>query len=634
MKPLHGGPRLQRAVKIKHPSLKILALALLAWLAMLGPEAPQARAAEPVFEALNPWGEVDAPRLRAPAPRLATLDGKTVGLFINMKRASKPIMAEVRARLQERFPQARFSEFFHDENADIQHSIQRPRYEQWLRGVDAVVAAVGDCGSCTKFVVLNTIFAEDRGKPATVLVNEGFYEDARVNAGYRGMPTLRIVAEKIPPETSVRAQIARGVDEALPRIVADLTTPLTPDELAPKPLSEVVPRVAARGTAREIQRAFYEAGYTDGLPIVVPTQEAVDEMLRGTDLAPGTVVARLIPREARVTVEKIAINAVMAGALPTHLPVLIAAVKALANPSSGFGTASVSTASWAPFWVLNGPIRKDINLQDGVGALNPGDIANAAIGRAINFVIRNVGGVRKGVEDMGVYGNPMKYTMVMGEREEHSPWPPLASEQGIKEGTNALTLTFPTGYVWAMVRATDADGILRGIARSMYADGVVTLIVNPTQAATLADAGWTKDKIVDYLWSRRRGGEDVEGFRGTTSQAGAAQGGAAQGGGAQGGTMRRPGRLRYPGGVPFRPSDVSGVVEASTVDEQARNEIRIMVGGGTGALGVAIIRNGGGFATARTSHTIELPRDWAQLVAQYKSLYPKYRDNCGDGCGF
>ena len=442
------------------------------------------------------------------------------------------------------------------------------------------------------------------------------------------MPSLRIIAQTVPPESSVAAHITRGVAEAMPRVIADLSQPLSNDELTPRAANESVARVAARGTAEQINRALYQAGFTDGLPIVVPTQEAVAAMLRGTDLAPHTEVARLIPRDGKATVEEIAINGVMAGALPTHMPVLIAAARALANPSSGFGTASVSTASWAPFWVVNGPIRKDINLQDGVGALSPGDMANAAIGRAINFMIRNIGGVRKGVEDMGVYGNPMKYTMLMGEREEQSPWAPLASEQGIAEGANALTLTFPTGFVWHMVRATDAEGILRHVARGLFADGVVTVVFNPTQASTLAEAGWTKDKIVDYLWTHRRGGgEDLEGSAG-----GIARGTAR--GQTSGANRRRTGRLRYPGGIPFQPSDKSGVREAATVQEQSRNELKIMVGGGTGALGVAIIRNGGGFATARTSHSIELPRNWAALVNEYKDIHPKYRDNCGDGCGF
>ena len=102
------------------------------------------------------------------------MDGRVIGLFINMKRSARPMAAEVRKHLAEKYPTARFSEFHYDENADIQHAIQRPRYEQWLSGVDTVVAMVGDCGSCTKFLVYNAIFAEDRGKPTTVLVNTGF----------------------------------------------------------------------------------------------------------------------------------------------------------------------------------------------------------------------------------------------------------------------------------------------------------------------------------------------------------------------------------------------------------------------------------------------------------------------------
>ena len=94
------------------------------------------------------------------------------------------------------------------------------------------------------------------------------------------------------------------------------------------------------------------------------------------------------------------------------------------------------------------------------------------------------------------------------------------------------------------------------------------------------------------------------------------------------------GRVRYPGGGPFKPSDVADFFEAKSTSEQSRNEIKIMVGGGTGALGVAIIRCGGGFATARTSHTIALPKNWEQLVAEYKDFFPAYRETCSDSCGF
>ena len=136
-------------------------------------------------------------------------------------------------------------------------------------------------------------------------------------------------------------------------------------------------------------------------------------MLAGTDLPPDHLVGRIIPRLGKVTVEKIAVNAVMAGALPTYMPLLIAGVEALLDPVANFGTFEVSTGSWAPFWVVNGPIRGQLRFNSGSGALSPGDIANAAFGRAMGLIVKNLGGARKAMEEMGVLGNPAKYTMVI-----------------------------------------------------------------------------------------------------------------------------------------------------------------------------------------------------------------------------
>ena len=215
------------------------------------------------------------------------------------------------------------------------------------------------------------------------------------------MPGIRVVGESVACESTVKSEIEEGIAAAMQDVVEALTKPLTPEEKSPKQQTGKTPRVAFKGSLQEVNRFYYSKGWTDGLPIIPPTEEAVQEMMTGTDLPADHVVAKLIPRLGKATVEKIAINAVMAGALPTHMPVLIAAVQALMDPRSRFDTFGVSTGSWAPFFVINGPIRKDIHINCSSGALSPGDIANAAIGRAVGLIVKNIGGVRKGIEDMG-----------------------------------------------------------------------------------------------------------------------------------------------------------------------------------------------------------------------------------------
>ena len=266
--------------------------------------------------------------------------------------------------------------------------------------------------------------------------------DATSSASVKGMPGVRLVMETVPPHSTVIEEIEAGVSAAMDDIITALTKPLTAEEKSPKPKEvEKSPRIVFKGNLEEVNQFFYKRGWTDGLPIIPPTEEAVAQMLTGTDLKPDYVVAKIIPRLGKATVEKIAINAVMAGALPTYMPVLIAGVIAAYGPKSKRGPWQLgSTLSPAPFWIINGPIRNDLHVNFSSGILNPGDMANAAIGRAMGLIVKNIGGIRKGVEDMAVIGNPVKYTTVLAENEEESPWEPLHVQQGFNKGDGTITV--------------------------------------------------------------------------------------------------------------------------------------------------------------------------------------------------
>jgi len=333
------------------------------------------------------------------------------------------------------------------------------------------------------------------------LVNEGFVHDARSAAASKGMPGVRFVPQKVPCECTVPEKIEAGVEAAIDDVVAALTTPLRPEEVSPPPRpSELTQGAAFSGDLAEVQRFFYNRGWTDGLPIVPPTRAAVDQMLTGTDLPPQHVVGKMIPRLGKATVEKIAINAVMAGALPTAMPLLIAGVEALLDPMSSFGTFEVSTGSWAPFYIINGPIRGQLRINGSTGALSPGDLANATIGRAMGLIVKNLGGARKGIEDMGVLGNPGKYSMVLAEHEEASPWEPQHVQLGFGSNDNCLTVSFPNSYVQLVPRGTDEKGILDTVKDRLGPYWrQLTLLVAPSQAATLAEAGWTKAALMEHL---------------------------------------------------------------------------------------------------------------------------------------
>ena len=411
------------------------------------------------------------------------------------------------------------------------------------------------------------------------------------------MPVVCIVPETVPCECSVKEDAEAGIGLAMARIIEALTNPLTAEEESPKRKDREKPsRIVFKGRLDEFNRFFYKRGWGDGLPLLPPTEEAVKEMLAGTDLPPDHVVGKVEPRHGKATAERIAVNAVMAGALPTHLPILIACVEAVTDPIAHLGSYGSSTGSWAPFWIINGPVRNDAHVNCSSGSMSPGDIANAAIGRAMGLIIKNIGGARKGVEDMGVYGNPGKYSSVIGENEENSPWEPLHVEQGLARDESAVTLFFPNSYSQIWQYGSDDKGMLNTFIYNLQPGrgGLSCLLMTPHHARTLARKGWTKPMIRKFVYEFGR----VPAHRHPIYHEGG------------GWTIRRPET------VP--PNGMDPVAIAPSPEH-----IKILVAGGPGAfLGFAC---GSGMVGAHfVTKRISLPSNWGKLVAKYKNLVPAY----------
>jgi hypothetical protein len=419
--------------------------------------------------------------------------------------------------------------------------------------------------------------------------------DARLAALRKGMPGQRIISESIPSESSVAEEIEAGISAVMENIIGALAMPLTSEEERPKAKELERPsRIIFKGNLEEVNRFFYKRGWVDGLPITPPTEEAVAEILTGTDFPADHVLGKIVPRLGKATIEKIAINAVMAGALPTHMPVLMAGVKALLDPRAELNLFGVSTGSWAPFWIVNGPVRKDLHINSGAGALSPGDIANAAIGRAFGLIIKNIGGARKGLEDMGVLGNPAKYSMVLAENEENSPWEPLHVQYGFNKEDSTVTLSFPNTYIQVWPYGSDDKGILNGVLSNMIIkNGPFCLILAPTLAEALDQNGWTKKQIANFITEHGR----VPGYRHPYFW------------GVSSGVVRK--EL-----VPIGPMDVGSIIESPEL-------IRVVVAGGPGGyMGITV-----GFSMGETqwvTKKIDLPANWGQLVKKYGAIVPAY----------
>jgi hypothetical protein len=186
--------------------------------------------------------------------------------------------------------------------------------------------------------------------------------------------------------------------------------------------------------------ALHDRGWSDGLPVVPPTEARMLRMLDGTTRAPDEVVALVPPNLVECTVEKVAANAVLAGCRPEYLPVVLAAVEAACTEE--FNAHGVVATTWGagPAIVVNGPIARSIGMNGGVNALGQGNRANATVGRALQLVLRNVGGGVPGGIDRATLGSPSKYTLCFTEDEDGSPWEPLSVARGLPAGTSAVTV--------------------------------------------------------------------------------------------------------------------------------------------------------------------------------------------------
>ncbi|MBK9180628.1 MAG: thioredoxin family protein [Acidimicrobiales bacterium] len=278
-------------------------------------------------------------------------------------------------------------------------------------------------------------------------------------------------------------------------------------------------------SAEDEMEALFARGWTDGLPVVPPTPERVLRMLEGTSREPDEVVAVVPPDLVAGTVEKVAVNAVMAGCLPEHLPVVLAALEAACTDEFNVHGVLATTMPVGPVIVVNGPIRRRLGMNSGVNALGQGNRANLAIGRALQLVVRNVGGGRPGEVDRATHGNPGKLSFCFAEDEEGSPWEPLSVSRGAPAGTSTVTLFAGEGprcVVDQLSRTPESlAGTLASCLRTVHHPKLplgfdAVLVVGPEHARVFADAGWDRARIVEELHARLQlpGDEIVRGAGG------------------------------------------------------------------------------------------------------------------------
>ncbi|HSE93032.1 MAG TPA: hypothetical protein VLF19_06975 [Methylomirabilota bacterium] len=260
--------------------------------------------------------------------------------------------------------------------------------------------------------------------------------------------------------------------------------------------------------------AWFERGVTDGLPVVPPTRARVDAMLATTRRDRRELVAPVPPSFGRATVEKIAINAVMAGCRPDYFPVVLAVVEAACDPVFNLHGQSGTTNAASPLVIINGPVRQRLGVNCAAGVFGPGYRANATIGRALRLVMINLGGSRAGQISMSTMGHPGRYTYCVGEHEEVSPWEPLHVERGFAPTESTVTLF--SGESPLMINdhlsrsaaqlvaslGWSAAGVWNHKSFPLY--GHTLFVIGPEHAKTLGDERWSKRDVRAYLYETIR----------------------------------------------------------------------------------------------------------------------------------
>ena len=279
-------------------------------------------------------------------------------------------------------------------------------------------------------------------------------------------------------------------------------------------------RLAAPADPAELQAWCFERGWSDGFPIIAPTQEAVARLVAGSGRRAEDLVGVVPPRGGMATVEQVAVSAVMAGCRPAHMPVILAALQAMLEPQFNLASIQATTHPVAPLLIVHGPIAKSLQMNSGAGVFGPGSLANAVIGRAIRLILLNIGGGTPGTVDRSTQGAPSKYGYCIAENIDASPWGSFASERGLARDANAVTVFGgePPHNVNDHEHG-DAQGILRVAADVLRTLGSNTwfiawkgrkelmLILGPEHAASIAASGWSRRDVQKFLYdaiSRRR----------------------------------------------------------------------------------------------------------------------------------
>jgi hypothetical protein len=361
--------------------------------------------------------------------------------------------------------------------------------------------------------------------PGVYFTTTEFLDDAKSAARDRGMPgirTLALPADKYYVARGDKQRLQPIADAFFDKMVEALTQPLAPEEAKPSQVQKELESANIKVTGKTYEDAyervnelFLESHWADGLPIVPPTPSLVKAMLAGTTRSPKEVIGQVEPKNGTATVEKIAINAVMAGAKPEYFPVILAAMEGFTNKHYDLTHVQASTGSFTPVVLVDGPIAQELGFNSGIGMLGHGWRANSTVGRALSLSLLNLGQTWPQVNFMGLTGRLEAYTFyTFAEDTAKSPWEPYNVSQGFQAGDSTVTVSSagnPVIFGGGAVAPWTAQGVIDQVATQIRNRGVVwphaqkhILVLHPDCAVELANHGYTRKSLQEYLYEQTR----------------------------------------------------------------------------------------------------------------------------------
>ena len=558
------------------------------------------------------------------APRLETLAGKTIAV-VGVSFMSKVTHPEIKRLIQQHYPDAKVLLMDEIGAAGVYPAPgitrrEKDEFQKKLREykVDAVISGNGGCGLCTPKETGSCIAAEYIGIPSVIIAAPGFTDQARYTALNNGVPVMRIAQYPGAFALHSEAELIKNTREVLwKQIVDGLTRPITSEEIASGTAASRgdIRDDAYYGTLDEVNQYFSEMNWTDGLPIVPPTFERVNEFLRYTDYQWNERIAVLPIAHRDVTAWHVAVNGVMAGCKPEYMPILIAMTKALGG--GDFRRTLASTHAWVPFCWLNGPVARQLGIDSGQGQIN--EDANIVIGRFMNLALMNLCGYYVKQDRMGTFGYPVSWCMAEDDAAcLRAGWKPYHVRKGYHLNDN--TITTASTLLWGNNMApstTDPQKIAELMAwdiseRCQFALGsgkqytFRTILITEPVAATLAKKYPTTESLENTLINLSRRPLQERAFANYYANPGGAKDGGQHTLKQYTGHLRRTEQAQMTVAPAWHDTDAQQIETIPTMQKNmtvflvtgdaARNKIQTMPGGG--------------YSTVE----IELPKNWDQLM--------------------